>query len=274
MGNDTLSIIIPNYNNELYLEECFNSILTQTLLPDEVIIIDDCSTDASRDIIDRFTQTHAMFHSIFLTKNGGVSAARNEGIRVATSEYVSFLDADDFYYNPKKLENEMALIKKYRNKGKDILAYSSPTLVDEDSNLLLLRPLSPIFYRRGKVLPMLLSDFNRGGGIREYCIRRSVLLAVGGFTFYKDFYEDLDLTIKLAKLVEFYPTLQHGSAYRKKATGLSHRPAQEAIDTEREIFSTYYPQCTPIEKLQTQLYRALKKAIGFIRILVRRIKRN
>lgn len=94
-----LSIIIPIYNVELYLESCLLSVLNQTDINDtEIILVDDCGTDNSMDIARKFVQEYADSYNIKIVShlhNQGLSAARNTGIKHAKGEYVFFLDSDD-----------------------------------------------------------------------------------------------------------------------------------------------------------------------------------
>lgn len=92
--NPSLSVIIPVYNVEQYLESCVNSVLNQTHLPDEIVLVDDGSTDRSGMICDFFSEKSDIIHVIHKT-NGGLSDARNTGIREAKSDYLLFLDSDD-----------------------------------------------------------------------------------------------------------------------------------------------------------------------------------
>lgn len=89
-----VSVIIPVYNVEKYLEKCIDSILAQTLTDFELILVNDGSTDKSRDICDKYAQTDRRVKVIH-KQNGGVSSARNEGIEKADGKYVTFIDSDD-----------------------------------------------------------------------------------------------------------------------------------------------------------------------------------
>ena len=97
-----ISVIVPVYNVEQYLRQLLDSILNQTMnLNDiEVIMVDDLSTDNSRDIMDEYSSKYSNFVSIKLSKNNVIAgAARNEGMKVAKGKYLMFADADDFYPN-------------------------------------------------------------------------------------------------------------------------------------------------------------------------------
>ena len=94
--NPKISVIVPVYNVESYLEETLNSILNQSFIDDiEVLMIDDGSTDNSPNIIDRYADNYENFHA-FHKENGGASTARNYGLDIAQGEYVHFMDSDDF----------------------------------------------------------------------------------------------------------------------------------------------------------------------------------
>ncbi|MGN0453098.1 MAG: glycosyltransferase family 2 protein [Ruminococcus sp.] len=90
-----LSIIVPVYNVELYLEECLNSILHQTFVNWECILIDDGSKDWSGFICDNYSKKDDRFKVVH-QKNSGVSVARNLGIELASAPLISFIDSDDY----------------------------------------------------------------------------------------------------------------------------------------------------------------------------------
>lgn len=89
-----ISIIIPIYNAELYLQECLNSIMAQIYQNFEVLMVNDGSTDGSLEIIERQSRGDNRFRVINQT-NAGVSSARNRGIEESKGNYICFLDADD-----------------------------------------------------------------------------------------------------------------------------------------------------------------------------------
>ena len=90
-----VSVIVPVYNAEKYLQECVDSILRQTLTDLELILVDDGSTDSSPAICDRYAAQDLRVRVIHQA-NLGLSAVRNRGIEVAAGEWVAFVDSDDF----------------------------------------------------------------------------------------------------------------------------------------------------------------------------------
>ncbi len=104
------SVVIPLYNKEEFIKNSLNSVLTQTFQDFEIIIIDDCSTDRSLSIVKQFTDKRIKV--IEHSKNKGLSASRNTGIKTANAEYIAFIDADDLW-KPGFLEKIEFLIKSY-----------------------------------------------------------------------------------------------------------------------------------------------------------------
>ena len=93
-----ISVIVPVYNVEKYLEKCLDSLAKQTLKEMEVIIINDGSPDNSDIIIDKYVKKHKNFYG-YKKPNGGLSSARNYGIKYAKGDYIAFLDSDDYVTN-------------------------------------------------------------------------------------------------------------------------------------------------------------------------------
>ena len=103
MNHPKISIIVPVYNVEKYLKECVESVLAQTFIDFELLLIDDGSTDSSGAICDEYAQKDTRVR-VFHKENGGVSSARNLGFDNAIGKYVIFLDADDYWFNINALE--------------------------------------------------------------------------------------------------------------------------------------------------------------------------
>ena len=95
MDNHLVSIIMPVYNTRDYLSEAVGSVISQTDPDWELLIIDDGSTDGSGTLCDLFAETDERIR-VFHKENGGVSSARNEGLKNVRGAYVSFLDSDDY----------------------------------------------------------------------------------------------------------------------------------------------------------------------------------
>lgn len=94
-NKSNISIIVPVYNVEKYLERCIESILNQTFTGFELILVDDGSTDLSGDICDKYSKKDKRIKVIH-KQNGGLSSARNAGLEIASGDYIAFIDSDDF----------------------------------------------------------------------------------------------------------------------------------------------------------------------------------
>lgn len=92
---ETISVIVPVYNAEKYLDRCVESIVAQTYKNLEIILVDDGSTDNSPAICDAWAKKDSRIRVIH-KKNGGVSSARNAGLDACTGDYIGFADADDW----------------------------------------------------------------------------------------------------------------------------------------------------------------------------------
>ena len=96
--SESISVVIPLYNKELEVERALRSVLSQSLMPGEIIVVDDGSTDGSRAIVERVIgENKGVNIRLIVQENAGVSAARNRGIQEAKGDYVALLDADDFW---------------------------------------------------------------------------------------------------------------------------------------------------------------------------------
>lgn len=107
--NIMISVIVPVYNVEQYLDECLSSILEQSYSNIEVILVDDGSTDASPQLCDNWSIKDSRVVCIHKV-NGGASTARNEGIKVCNGYYVIFIDADDYWDDNHFLEKAVELL--------------------------------------------------------------------------------------------------------------------------------------------------------------------
>jgi teichuronic acid biosynthesis glycosyltransferase TuaG len=109
--NNLVSIITPSYNSSKFIKECINSVISQKFQNWEMIIVDDCSNDNSKDIISVLSEKDERIKSILLEENIGAAEARNIAIRQAKGKYIAFLDSDDLW-NEDKLEKQIAFMNK------------------------------------------------------------------------------------------------------------------------------------------------------------------
>ena len=117
---NSFSIIVPIYNVELYLKKCLDSLINQNYNNYEIILINDGSTDNSESIIKEYSNKYPELIKSYKKKNGGLSSARNYGIKKASKEYLLFVDSDDYIEkNTLSILNEELNINK-----KDIIVFN------------------------------------------------------------------------------------------------------------------------------------------------------
>lgn len=146
------SIIIPVYNVETYLEKCLDSILKQTYKDFEAIIVNDSSPDNSQKIIDKYVKKDKRFQG-YKKANGGVSTARNYGLKKITGDYILFLDGDD-YLSPNLLEQ---LSKRLSQERTDIVRYSLYT-VSEKNEIIKEIPIQEVNKNRETIITEILKN--------------------------------------------------------------------------------------------------------------------
>ncbi|MBT5935179.1 glycosyltransferase family 2 protein [Sulfurimonas sp.] len=131
MQEPLISIIIPIYNAELYLEETIDSVLNQTYQIFELLLINHNSTDNSSSIINNFVKKDKRVKAVHLDINmGGPAHPRNVGLDISQGEYVAFLDSDDVWLE-KKLEKQLEV---FRNSDCDIV-HTLANIIDKNSDI-------------------------------------------------------------------------------------------------------------------------------------------
>ena len=221
---DIISIIIPNYNNEKYLSQCLESILQQSYKNIEIVIIDDASTDNSIEILKEYEKKYSFIKVIYNKKNQGVTKNRDSAIKIATGEYITTLDSDDYFIDNKKLEKELETIRKFKNQGKNnIIAFSNIVLVDAQSKRLF--PNAKNNIAEGNIL---IEIFTRSCMVpRDFIFTKEQYIVAGGFDLDIPIYEDWDLKLRLSAHNKFYYTGLDGIAYRRHGEGLSSANANK-----------------------------------------------
>lgn len=199
----SISIIVPVYNVEPYIEECLQSVADQTMAEGiECIIIDDKGTDNSIATAENFVHTYSgpvRFSIIYHDKNRGLSAARNTGIKAARGEYIYFLDSDDTI-TPNCMELMYNMVEKY--KGIDMVQgmfiITNPSLYRERN----IFPL-PEFTKNRKIIKSFYLSF-RGDIVpaQTRLIRKSFIEKHNLFFMEGIIHEDNHWSFYLAKYIE------------------------------------------------------------------------
>lgn len=204
MRSPLVSILIPCYNAEQWIEETINSALKQTYENKEVIVIDDGSTDGSWDIIRKFENNIYSFQ----TENRGGGVTRNHLLGISKGEWVQYLDADD-YLNPNKIADQISFTEQYP--GADIL-YSSFTLESRWNNEVIMKYM-PVPEQRDPWILLVKWNLPQIGAV---LFRREALIDIGGWKEDQPCCQEFELYIRLLKAGKhFRYTDCSGAVYRK-----------------------------------------------------------
>lgn len=129
--NNKVSVITATYNAERFIEEMIKSVLLQTYSDLELIIVDDCSKDNTKQIIEKYIRIDSRVKYYKLSKNSGAAVARNFAIEKATGRYLAFLDSDDLW-DKNKLEKQL----QFMIEQKIGFSFSGYRLINEQGSLL------------------------------------------------------------------------------------------------------------------------------------------
>jgi len=185
-----VTVIIPTYNRADYVCEAIDSVLTQTFTDYEIIVVDDGSTDNTADLLRPLAE-QGLIRYIF-QENRGESAARNQGIAVASGEYIAFLDSDDLFL-PTKLEKQVS----YLDTHPDIaLVHSWYAKFEDGGRDLGIRDTSRL---NGWIYPAYLLDWSVLMVVPAVMVRSSVLEQVGGFDETIRWGPDLDMWRRITR---------------------------------------------------------------------------
>jgi teichuronic acid biosynthesis glycosyltransferase TuaG len=126
-----VSVITPVYNAEKVIEKALQSVFAQTYKHYEIVLVDDCSTDNSRNEIEKFIPFHPEIVYFRQPTNQGAGVARNKALELAKGQYVAFLDADDMWL-PEKIEKQILLL----NEKIGSFSYTAIQMVDENDRII------------------------------------------------------------------------------------------------------------------------------------------
>lgn len=187
-----VSVVIPTYNRDKYINETIESVLAQTYPNIEIIVIDDGSTDNTKEVVAQYVPKIQYVWQ----KNSERGASRNHGLRLAKGEFISFLDSDDLWL-PDKIEEDINFFRKNPSVG---LVYTDALQVDAKGNYLKL--LKPQKYN-GKVTEKLLED--NFVPMATHLIRTELAKNIGGFREERQLSgsEDWEFWVRLSTVTDF-----------------------------------------------------------------------
>jgi teichuronic acid biosynthesis glycosyltransferase TuaG len=131
LDDELVSVIIPTYNSEKFINETLDSALSQTYHSMEIIIVDDCSSDSTQNIVDPYLRKYSNLKYERLINNSGAAVARNRGLELAIGRFIAFLDSDDVWY-PNKLEMQLELM----TQDNLPICFTAIEMIDENGRLI------------------------------------------------------------------------------------------------------------------------------------------
>lgn len=194
-----ISVIMPVYNAERFLNKAIDSILQQTFTDFEFLIIDDCSTDKSADIIKSYEDNRIRYYRN--NENLGISATLNKGINLANSEWIARMDADDISY-PNRFSSQYNFIEEY---GDGALYSCDVNVVDEDENFIKHDNFKSRFYYYNQTFICWIYH-------PSVIFRKSAVIDVGMYTV--PYAEDFELFWQLTRKYKHYHQEEILIAYR------------------------------------------------------------
>lgn len=247
-ASETVTAVIPAYNAARYLRRAIRSVLAQTRAVDEIIVVNDGSTDETASLLSSYPAPVRCIHQ----SNAGAASARNAGIRASTTKWVALLDADDAWL-PQKIERQIECALHHPHAG---LIYSDAAVVASDGTI------------HGRFLdnkgPQSGWVFER---LLESCfvlpstalIRRDALLSSGLFTEGARYVEDYDLWLRLARNCEFQLVPGTLALYERQETSVSRNLSQMANSESRVLKNLLQTELTPSQrqKVRRRLARNL-----------------
>jgi glycosyltransferase involved in cell wall biosynthesis len=235
----TCTVIIPCRNGAKYIGNALNSLLIQTIKPDEIIVIDDNSTDNSLSIVNKFPL------SITLLRGHGLGAAnaRNIGIMKAKSEYIAFLDCDDIFH-PEKIEIQL---NDLQSRASNAMSFCAVTYIDSNGCRLGIDIHCPEFNRDHFFTLML--ERNRIATTSAAMVKKSVLESVNGFDPTLSYNEEYDLWLRISSigLVSYVDNVL--LSYRLHEENISKNREGQRVNEQKALLKY------PIHTVKQSVYR-------------------
>ena len=247
------SVIIPSYNAEKYIHRAIESVLEQTYPVQEIIIVDDGSIDNTKEVVTRYPTNLVKY---VFQENQGVSAARNNGVRVAGCDWVAFLDADDWYYKD-RIQRHVSLLNRY-----PYLDFMTGNFdyIDVDGNYLgnsmegtvagkrLLQDqnsMSEVLMEGHGIVEFISHPF---GDTRTLTLRKETFLKLGGFPVEFNICEDVHFLMRLSAASRHIGVVKNPmAAYLVHDCGLIRTDPFRAQTETLSAISTLFRDATMLE---------------------------
>lgn len=264
-----ISVCITSYNQRDYLVEAIESVLNQTLMPTEIIIVDDCSQDGSQDVVSDYASRFPdLISPIFHMQNQGVAQSRTDALAAVTGEYATFLDSDDRYL-PTKLEREALELLQSDDAQ---IAFSNHFLIDRDGRRTGVWADAELPAQGDVFCQVMGRDFPRGRLFRSELVQYRAWKQVGFYDPSLEIYEDWDMRIRLSKHCRTVYCDEPLTEYRIHSMGLSSRRSSVHLTALDRILQKAKPS---IDELSPEQRRHVERQLNRWRArLIRRAARE
>ncbi len=221
MNDDLVSIIMPSWNTGRFITESINSVINQTYSHWELIIVDDCSTDNTDDIVSSFNEDRIRYFKN--EKNQGAALTRNRALREANGEWIAFLDSDDLW-RPEKLEKMLNFMKS----NNYVFAYHDFEKIDEESLPLNIYVTGPKIVTKRKMY-----NYDYVG-----CLTFMYNAKFFGLIQIEDIKKNNDyaLLLKLCKRADCYLLPENLALYRIRKKSISHDKLSKKLKSHYDLF--------------------------------------
>ena len=232
-----ISVIFTSYNHKEYLEQALEAIINQTYTNFELIIVDDCSTDGSQDILKRYVDDERVKLHLLEKNSGSYVNASNYGFTYASAQYVIFAQCDDF---PEK--NQLSELIRYAKINKDVaVVFSSSNLIDENGKFILCDfDIRTKRFKKNHYANSLICSNEMNNFLLNSCIIPNLSAALIKKSIFDEFnlfskkyfvLADWDLWLKISTKYNFYYLRQPLNNFRQHGTTI-----RNSIKLKRQVF--------------------------------------
>ena len=231
MIDGLVSIIMPSWNTGKFIAESIESVLAQTYKNWELLIVDDCSTDNTDEVVASFKDTRIKYFKN--EKNSGAALTRNRAMREAQGEWIAFLDSDDLWA-PNKLEKQL----RFMNDNGYVFSYHDFVKIDEES-----KPLNVYVTGPNVVTKQGMYNYGYPG-----CLTFMYSAKAMGLIQIKDIKKNNDYAIllKLCKKADCYLLNENLAQYRIRKKSISHDKITKKLKSHYDLFHFCDEQPAPI----------------------------
>mgnify|MGYP000032325362 FL=1 len=248
-----ISVYITSYNKIQYIEQSINSVLSQTLKPFEIVIIDDASQDGSQDLIKSFASKYSnLIFPIFNEFNIGIAKCRNKALCALNGDLVTFLDGDDYFY-PNKLELEYKQLIKCQNTQ---VVYSNFNYVDKTGELIDCFAEETDVPATGDIF---INTFTRNYNVKSgsnyiyEMFYKNCAFEIGLYDTNIKIWEDWDFRIRMSKIFRYGYCSKINSVYRQLPDSLHTSHFETHYHEQIKIYNKNKPLIQDLQEEEKSL---------------------